>query len=323
MNALAAFRPRGLTWVALRVHRSALLVCLGLTLGAAAGLIWLHGLGRQAAVENHSCEWPPRDGTPACEPLDAFSSPGHDFTHHMSLASTVIAWLPLAVALYAGGVLIGRELERGTAALAWAQSGTPARWLASKLLPAALLITTCMTLLSLLYRWPRSAGADALGSAWYADEVFRALGPSAQAHALLALAAGAFAGLVLRRALPAAGLALGITASAAFLAERYRELLWPAARRTVLGSYPGMPGSWWQLESAWVTGTGQLVTGPCRDATGAVIRCRPPGGIAGRYEVYHPASHFWPLQLVESGLVLATAALLTVAAFRMVRRRHG
>ncbi|MEU0393296.1 hypothetical protein ABZ208_11045 [Streptomyces sp. NPDC006208] len=48
----------------------------------------------------------------------------------MSLASTLIAWLPFAVAVYAGGVLIVRELERGTAALAWTQSVTPARWLA-------------------------------------------------------------------------------------------------------------------------------------------------------------------------------------------------
>ncbi|MEU9015497.1 hypothetical protein AB0D12_38535 [Streptomyces sp. NPDC048479] len=50
----------------------------------------------------------------------------------MSLAATVIAWLPLAVAVYAGGVLTGRELEPGTAALSWTQSVTPVRGLAAK-----------------------------------------------------------------------------------------------------------------------------------------------------------------------------------------------
>jgi hypothetical protein len=37
----------------------------------------------------------------------------------------------------------------------------------------------------------------------------------------------------------------------------------------------------------------------------------------------HPASHFWPLQLVETGIVLAVAALATAAAFALLRRRTG
>ncbi|WP_405686371.1 hypothetical protein OG204_20605 [Streptomyces sp. NBC_01387] len=38
----------------------------------------------------------------------------------------------------------------------------------------------------------------------------------------------------------------------------------------------------------------------------------------------HPASsHFWPLQLMETGIVLAIAALATAAAFQVLRRKHG
>ncbi|MFI5828593.1 hypothetical protein ACIA6C_15280 [Streptomyces sp. NPDC051578] len=37
---------------------------------------------------------------------------------------------------------------------------------------------------------------------------------------------------------------------------------------------------------------------------------------------YHPESHFWPLQLLESALVLALAAAAIVAAFAFLRRRH-
>ncbi|MCZ7459444.1 hypothetical protein [Streptomyces sp. WMMC940] len=37
----------------------------------------------------------------------------------------------------------------------------------------------------------------------------------------------------------------------------------------------------------------------------------------------HPPSHFWPIQLVETGIVLALAAVATYAAFRVLRRRHG
>ncbi|MEQ4610956.1 hypothetical protein ABMX48_33425 [Streptomyces cavourensis] len=41
------------------------------------------------------------------------------------------------------------------------------------------------------------------------------------------------------------------------------------------------------------------------------------------YVHYHPASHYWPLQLVETGILLALAALALFAAFRVLRRLHG
>ncbi|WP_328781827.1 hypothetical protein OHT68_25010 [Streptomyces canus] len=34
-----------------------------------------------------------------------------------------------------------------------------------------------------------------------------------------------------------------------------------------------------------------------------------------------PPSHFWPLHLVETGVVLTVTALATTAAFRLLRRR--
>ncbi|WP_327324522.1 hypothetical protein OG735_19780 [Streptomyces sp. NBC_01210] len=59
----------------------------------------------------------------------------------MSPAATVIAWLPLAVAVHVGGVRTGRELERGTAAPSWTQSVTPSRRPAARPTLPALLIT--------------------------------------------------------------------------------------------------------------------------------------------------------------------------------------
>lgn len=35
----------------------------------------------------------------------------------------------------------------------------------------------------------------------------------------------------------------------------------------------------------------------------------------------HPASHYWPLQLVETGIVLALTALACWACFALLRRR--
>ncbi|POX52751.1 hypothetical protein C3489_17425 [Streptomyces sp. Ru71] len=41
----------------------------------------------------------------------------------------------------------------------------------------------------------------------------------------------------------------------------------------------------------------------------------------GYYVVFHPESHYWPLQLVECGIVLALAATATATAFTLLRRR--
>lgn len=54
-----------------------------------------------------------------------------------------------------------------------------------------------------------------------------------------------------------------------------------------------------------------------------LVDCLASLGASERYHDYHPASHFWPLQLVETGILLALAALAVFAAFRVLRRLHG
>lgn len=46
-------------------------------------------------------------------------------------------------------------------------------------------------------------------------------------------------------------------------------------------------------------------------------------GVTQRYVDYHPESHRWPLQLVESGILLAAAALAVYLAYRLLRRLHA
>ncbi len=58
-----------------------------------------------------------------------------------------------------------------------------------------------------------------------------------------------------------------------------------------------------------------LFVGPTRPA-------RRRGAVASFAEV-HPASPYWPLQLVETGILPALAALAVFAAFRVLRRLHG
>ncbi|WP_308216378.1 hypothetical protein [Streptomyces ortus] len=100
--------------------------------------------------------------------------------------------LPAAVA---GGALVGRELENGTAELAWTQSVSPARWPAAKLAVPALLLTAGGTVFVLVFRWAWAADRDLMGDDWTFHDVFAARGPALVAYALCGLGVGALAGL--------------------------------------------------------------------------------------------------------------------------------
>ncbi|MBC2865717.1 hypothetical protein [Streptomyces mexicanus] len=58
-------------------------------------------------------------------------------------------------------------------------------------------------------------------------------------------------------------------------------------------------------------------------ASGSAWTVRSGRDAHGYYAVYHPQSHFWPLQLTETGIVLAVTVLATAAAFTVLRRRTG
>jgi hypothetical protein len=296
------------------VHRSALWFWALLVALVGGGLLWATGPGLDAAWD----DWV-RSG---CKPLD-YCSTGPAYSHYqlpVNLGSAALTLTPALIGAWAGGALIGRELETGTARLAWTQSVTPAHWLAAKLAVPAAAIVSGTVLLTLLNRlvWSREERLrqGVLGRDWFEYTVFTGNGPVATAYALLALAVGVVAGLLIRRSLPA--LAAGVTGVAVVMGvlRTQRHALWPV--ETVVSRTP---------EPRW---QGDPVGRGFLDASGDRIPdveclddvCDPPH-ITGYYVDYHPSSHYSPLQLVETGIVLAVTALLVWAAFRLLRRRTG
>jgi hypothetical protein len=227
------------------------------------------------------------------------------------------------VAAWAGAALTGRELERGTAQLAWTQSVTPVRWLTVKLAVPAVALTAGLTVLVLVYRWTWSSDRDLRPDQWHYTEPFLNRGPAVLACALCALAVGALAGLALRRALPALAVALGfMVAFRAWLDVRYDEL-WPST--TLTGTAAArLPMTADQLELGAITRSGTRVNDlTCfgSDSDIDYTRCMSGKGFTDLYAEVHPASHFWPLHLMATGIVLAVAVLATAAAFWLLRRR--
>ena len=198
--------PKGLTWTVLRLHRTALIVWAVFVLGSVGYLVWLTEVTA--------------DSVHATTAWGAYSGP-------MGWISTFFHYSFWAVAAWAGGSLIGRELESGTARLAWTQSVTPTRWLAVKLAMPALLIVLGGAVFVPVYRWAWSAHRDLMGDDWSFPDVFAARGPAVVAYGLCALAVGALAGLVLRQSLPALGLAVAVMVVLNRSVERHREDFWP------------------------------------------------------------------------------------------------
>ncbi|MFE7390628.1 ABC transporter permease [Streptomyces sp. NPDC057582] len=245
---------------------------------------------------------------------------------YLSGGGTAVLLLAGLIGVFVAGPLIARELESGTYRLAWAQSASPAQWLAARLALPAALVTAGMTTLVLVYRWGVSgmrSKAHATGLSWHESGIHPALGPTAVAYALLAVAVGALCAVVVRRSVLSMSLTALVLGTVMLGLGKRRYELWPTVR--FLGrDRPG--GDAWHIESGMLTASGKEIYWiDClrADLGGDLAGClRNRGGITD-FSDYHPASHFWPLQLVETGILLVLAAAAVALAFRVLRRRHG
>ncbi|WP_426500120.1 ABC transporter permease [Streptomyces sp. D54] len=241
---------------------------------------------------------------------------------------TVLVLLAALIGVFVAGPLIARELESGTFRPAWAQSVSPAHWLAARLAVPAALTVTGLTVLVVVLRWglwALRAGPDTPGLRWHANGVFPGTGPAILGYALLAVAVGALSAVIVRRTLLSMSLTALVLGAVAACLGTWRYELWPSSFRKST-EVMGYDAGDWPIESGMLTASGEkLYWQDCYEADMAqgVEACMRGRGGIGYFSEYHPASHYWPLQLVETGILLALAALAVFAAFRVLRRLHG
>lgn len=242
----------GLVWTVLRLHRGAMWVWTGYVVVSLGLLLWLWGPGSadaQAAFDKLGYGGAQDNAFQGMFSaiLPMFGG-GFDGLFYDPLTLARIA--ACAIAVFAAGPLIARELEQGTAQLAWAQSVSPARWLAAKLYVPALLITVGTTLVVILYRLVWDGRNHLLVAGIGPRDFDFSVGPATVANALFGLAIGVLAALVLRRTLPAAALAGIVT----YLVGAFRSNSWP-----LQGSYqqPEIP-----VHSKAITSTGAEIRDP-------------------------------------------------------------
>jgi hypothetical protein len=342
-------RPR-MAWITWRQHRAAL-AGVAVLLGGCALALGITGLRIQAArasLAHSGCALSGALLTSRCGSLQAAAfSAGYPLTSNVPLLAVGLLAIPVLIGMFAAAPLVAREYESGTFKFAWTQAAGRTRWAVAKLTLLAVVLTAAASAFGALVSW-WLAQADPVtaGSRWQPSQ-FGLTAVTFAAWTLVAVAAGALAGALIRRTVPAMAVTAAVMAVLAGLA--YKKLdgsllgIGPVVRRAALlgqgiyqpGSGPvtfvsGMavvtssPAGSWPLRS-WVTGPRAQVRASLPDS---FLNLRPPAQNAWLashhvtlWTAYQPAGRFWVFQGIEGAIGLLLALLLGAATVWLVRRR--
>jgi len=268
----------------------------------------------------------------------------------LSLGSPIIATLVLATAavpalpgLLWGAPTVATELETGTNQFAWTQSITRRRWLAVR--AGWLLLATAVLAgaVSAVVTW-WSGPYNALNADAFQVNHFDVTGVVPVGYAIFAMALGICAGTLLRRTLPALGIAL-----AGFVGVRLVIALWlrlhymtpvtvyykltapftpPGSYLLVTNGFVGPDGKPAALDYNVPNYNGVALPSACVHATQnspnpqAVLPCLAAHGYRASV-TFQPASRFWAFQGIETGIFVVLAAVLIGITFLVLRRRDA
>jgi len=280
----------------------------------------------------------------------------HNGLYHIEypLGLLLIIAAPAIIGIFWGAPLIAREFEDGTYRLAWNQSVTRTRWLTVKLVLVGLAAMAVTEAFSLMHAWwadPISKAIALGGSSSvftgsrFSWTTFASHGITPLGYAAFAFTLGTAAGTLIRRAVPAMAVTLVIFALAqAPMPLWVRPNIIPPDRviatteaaqlsydGLIATAVPGQSGAW-IVSSGAFNPAGQRVTevpASCLSGSSSVksdsgdpAPCMDKLGIREAIS-YQPASRYWPLQLIETGIFLALALVLAGFCFWQLGRRRA
>ncbi|PJI86592.1 ABC transporter permease [Luteimicrobium subarcticum] len=262
-----------------------------------------------------------------------------------TIGALAMVGFPILAGVFWGAPLVARELETGTYRVAWTQSVPRTRWLLPRLGLALGAAAVAAGLASLALTWWANP-LDAAQGGRLQPGVYLARGIVPVGYALLAVAVGALLGAVVRRTVPAMATTFAVVGGLMLTFSLWlRPHLVPPVHANVpldladLQTFSETNGGHMEvvanfaqkgalvLTNRTLTPQGALFVGPA-DPT----QCdrRLPGqqcmdwvdSLGLRQDVtYQPASRFWDLQLVETGILVALAAVAVGLCVWWVRHR--
>lgn len=249
-----------------------------------------------------------------------------------------LTWLPLVpalIGLFLGAPLLTREVEAGTAKLAWTQSVSPRRWMTTKLAALGLVVT----LFGLGFGFMINIWLATFGDAGYRDRFsllyFGGTGVVSAAWWLFSFMLGVTAGTVWRRTVPAmalgfAGYVIAFLVVASPLVD-FRDLYAEPVRAVQTRQFENLPEGSWKLDSRWLDAEGRTVgadsyllakSAGCEDEGPRIdySPCLFDNGYQQAIE-YFPPSMYWRFQWTEAAILVAATVAIGGGVIWSVRRR--
>jgi hypothetical protein len=309
-------------WLSWRLQRSELVIVAGL-LALAAALLVPTGIHMASVFSSTGLGACLVHSTPGCsDAMDSFHS-------RFDNLGNLIGWFNLlpgiAGALIAAPLVL--DLEHGTFRLAWTQSISPRRWLASRLLVIlATAIAVSLVFTALLTWW--WGPLDSLGGRMSEGFDFEGIVPIA--YTLYAVGLVLAAGVLTRRAATAVGAGIvGFLGMRLWVSGWLRpDYMAPVHRTWTHGSGPDLRGALiinqtnrLQLASGHTAHPGDLSA--C--FTGG--KGLDPACLAAHHVtqvssvIYQPASRFWSFQLIEASIFAGLAVALVAFSAWWIRSR--
>jgi hypothetical protein len=301
------------SWVAWRQQRTETLIASAILAVLALALVpsGLH----MASAYHH-------DGLASClgaSPGAACDEAIHNFTSRFESLGSLVAWATLVPGLI--GVLLAApfvlDLENGTYRLAWTQSITRRRWIASKLGVAAAAAFVAAVGFTVFFTWWREPLIHLDGR--LDPAVYDSIGIVVGGYVLFALGLALVVGAIWRRAVPAL-----VIAFAGYMGARIFIDTW--LRQRLVSPVTAL---WHRQEPANLLNAWVLTENPAdrfgRPIPPVLTFCTKAQLSAGHcptlkrtpeymHAVYIPASRFWELQGIETAMFGGVALVLIALA---------
>ena len=301
--------PVDLLWVAWRTHRTAIFAMTGVTAAVVAGVVWSTATAENAA-----------SGLPAIF-FRLFWQP-----QEMNLL------FGAAIAVFWGAPLVAREHEARTNLLAWGQDVPATRWLAGQVALLGAVATCLAAVVWLSEQYMIDKMRELSGGNFYMPFTsWYEVAPHLQiGYVLFGFALGAAAGVLVRRTLPAMGIALvGFGVVRVAVIEWGRPYLLPPVHSFeawssdykdqvpdyamyVDSGYADVNGAPIDHQESWGCGG--------RPGTTEQLDCLKANGVAGHYADFQPLERLGLFQWIETGIFVVLAAALLVLAWAWVKR---
>jgi hypothetical protein len=243
-------------------------------------------------------------------------------------------FVPMFLGVFWGGPLIAREVEQGTHRLAWSQSVTRRRWLATKLglfLLGAFAAAAIATWIMAFWLHPTEALAGQYSRMNHNTYDFVGIVPIG--YTLFAFAVGAAAGAITRRTIPAMAVTIPVFLGLRLWFEDFRRnLITPL---TVTAPFDGggkqfgttgVPRDAWILNQDVVDTTGKVVQFSFKRTGQTCFSDVATGSCLDNSQLhfvttFQPSSRFWAFQGIEFGVFAGAAVVcLAVAVWWTLRR---